>query len=154
MKSAVKHAMHTAVAGFGIPRLLHKKVFWNEVTILMYHAVVRSPLKIGHECFLSEDLFRTQMSYLKKHFEVIHLSDAIRRMQDGLIHRPTAVITFDDGFQNNYDICFPILRSEDLPATVFLCTGCIDTNSTLWFCHLNRAMTNTTLTSLEWSGSR
>jgi peptidoglycan/xylan/chitin deacetylase (PgdA/CDA1 family) len=64
------------------------------------------------------------------------------------------VITFDDGFQNNYDICFPILREAGLPATVFLCTGYLDTGGTLWFCRLNRALANTTHHILEWNGVR
>jgi peptidoglycan/xylan/chitin deacetylase (PgdA/CDA1 family) len=64
------------------------------------------------------------------------------------------VITFDDGFQNNYDVCYPILLENGLPATIFLCTGYINTGDTVWFCKLDRAMSQTTKSSLEWNLSR
>jgi peptidoglycan/xylan/chitin deacetylase (PgdA/CDA1 family) len=122
------------------------------VTILMYHGVVRSPLKLADWCFLGEDSFRAQLRYLKEHFEVIALSEAVRRMKANTVQCPTAVITFDDGFQNTYEVAFPILRAEGLPATIFLATRFIDTSDTLWFCRLNEALAYTTHRILEWNG--
>lgn len=122
------------------------------VCILMYHAVIQSPLRIPDWCFLDVNVFRMQVKYLKNNFDVVPLSEAVARLEAKAVRRPTAVITFDDGFQNNYDVAFPILREEGLPATIFLTTGLIGTNETLWFCRLNRALTNTTRCSLEWNG--
>src|SRR5262245_15447262 len=120
----------------------------------MYHAVIRSPLAVADWCFLAEPVFRSQVKYIKDHFEVIPLSAAVGRMKERSILRPTIAITFDDGFQNNYEIAFPVLCEEGLPATIFLTTGLIDTNDTLWFCRLNRALANTHLALLDWNGCR
>ncbi|MGH7799590.1 MAG: polysaccharide deacetylase family protein [Thermodesulfobacteriota bacterium] len=122
----------------------------NQLIILMYHGVVQAPLKVYDWCFIDEPSFRNQVKYLKRHFEVISLSEAAERLRNGKIYQPTAVITFDDGFQNNYDIAFPILREAGLHATIFLVTGLVDTSDTVWFCRLNRALAETNKTSLEW----
>jgi peptidoglycan/xylan/chitin deacetylase (PgdA/CDA1 family) len=119
--------------------------------IFMYHGVIKSPLKVYDWCFIDEPLFRGQVEYFKRHFEVIPLSKAVDRLMNGEIYQPTAVITFDDGFQNNYDIAFPILREAGLPATIFLVTGLVNTSNTVWFCRLNHAVAETRKTSLEWN---
>lgn len=126
----------------------------NQLIIFLYHGVVRSPLKVYDGCFIDEPPFRSQVEYIKKHFEVLPLSEAVEKLRNRRIHQPTAAITFDDGLQNNYDVAFPILREERLPATFFLTTGLVNTDDTLWYCRLNHALSNTNKTSIEWNGSR
>jgi peptidoglycan/xylan/chitin deacetylase (PgdA/CDA1 family) len=113
---------------------------------------VRSPLNLYDWCFLDRDSFRSQLIYLKKHFDVIPLFVAVEAIRDGTLNRPTAVITFDDGYQNNYSVAFPILRELALPATIFLTTGFIDTDDTFWNLRLNLSLTNTNQTALPWNG--
>lgn len=137
-----------------IPQLFQKIFKNNYLTILMYHAVVRDPLEVSDYCFVKELSFREQMIYLRKHFTVLPLNEAIRRSQKNDLRSPTASITFDDGFQNNYDVAFPILRELGLPATIFLCTGLINTDDTFWYCRLNLALANTQLKKLNWHDYR
>jgi peptidoglycan/xylan/chitin deacetylase (PgdA/CDA1 family) len=120
----------------------------------MYHAVVREPLEVADWCFLEEELFRRQVQYVRDACDVIPLSSVMTKIGEGSISRPTAAITFDDGFQNNYEVAFPILREAGLPATVFLTTGLIGTSDTVWFCRLNRALAQTRNRLLEWNGHR
>src|SRR6266852_1601112 len=124
----------------------------NQLIILMCHGVVQTPLKVYSSCFVDESSFRGQMKYLKKYFVVIPLSEAVERLRNGEIHQPTAVITFDDGLQNNHDVVFPILREAGLPATIFLPTELVNTNDTLWYCRLNLALSETNKPSLVWNG--
>ena len=140
------------IAKTKIPQLLQRLAYHDEVTIITYHGIIRSPLAVPDWCFLDEKSFSMQIDYLKKHFDMIGLSEAVERVRRGEIKRPTAVITFDDGYQNNFDVAFPILRKEKVPATIFLTTGLIDTEDTLWHCRLNRALSDTRTPAIEWNG--
>ena len=142
------------IAKTRIPQLFQKLAYRRELTIIMYHGIIRSPLAVSDWCFVDEKLFSMQIAYLKKHFEIMNLPEAVERMRSGGIERPTAVITFDDGYQNNFDVAFPVLFKEKIPATIFLTTGLIDTNDTLWHCRLNLAFSQTRRALIEWNGVR
>jgi len=152
LKSVLKHSAVNAIAVMKLSKMLHKAMFRRHLAILCYHAIVSSRLEVDDWCFLEEISFRQQMNYLQRNFTVLHLSKALDQLLSGKIHEPTAVITFDDGYQNNYDLAFPILREMNLPATIFLTTGLLNTSDTLWFCRLHHAVTHTTKSSLEWAG--
>ncbi len=135
-----------------LPEMLHRSIARNTLSIVTYHAVIASPLPLFDWCFLDVSSFRKQIMYLRTHFNVVPFSKAIELVENGKIDKPTAVITFDDGFQNNYDIAFPILREAEIPATIFLSTKFVDTDDTIWFCRLNRAFGKTRKPYLDWNG--
>ncbi len=142
------------LANTGTPELLHRLVYQDQLTVIMYHGITQDPLMVDDWCFITEASFRTQMDYLGKYFEILSLSEAVGRMARGEIKRPAAVITFDDGYQNIFDVAFPVLCMKRIPATVFLATGFTDTNDTVWYGRINLALCKTRKTQFEWEGSR
>ena len=154
MKPSIYHLGSEVVAKAKIPQLLHRLAYRNELSILMYHGIIESPLAVSDWCFVDENSFRMQIEYLKSHFDVISLAEAVGRIREGGIGHPTAVITFDDGYQNNFDVAFPISYKEEMPATIFLTTGLIDTNDTVWYCRLNLAISQTRRVLMEWDDFR
>ncbi|MGH9502219.1 MAG: polysaccharide deacetylase family protein [Terriglobales bacterium] len=118
----------------------------------MYHAVVSDPLQVPDWCFLDAEMFRRQIAYVKRHFRVVGLSEAIQLLSAGSVNQPTLVITFDDGYQNNYEVAFPILAHYDCPATIFLTTSYVDSDHIPAFCRLNLALSLTSKRSIEWGG--
>ncbi|MDH3712841.1 MAG: polysaccharide deacetylase family protein [Gammaproteobacteria bacterium] len=44
-----------------------------------------------------------------------------------------ALITFDDGYRDNFDNAFPVLRARNLPATIFLATDCIGSSKPFYW---------------------
>jgi hypothetical protein len=151
-KRALKDLAMPILARSGVPRLFHRCVYSDKLTIITYHGIVRTPLPIYDWCFLDKGIFREQMVYLKRHFDVLPLSRAVDAVKLGKISRPTTVITFDDGYENNWTVAFPILQELQLPAAIFLTTSWIDTGNTLRYLRLNEALANTRESLLLWNG--
>lgn len=59
------------------------------------------------------------------------LSEALRSGKP-LPERAVA-LTFDDGYIDNYEVAFPILRRHKIPATFYVCPGLIDSNLGFWW---------------------
>jgi peptidoglycan/xylan/chitin deacetylase (PgdA/CDA1 family) len=61
---------------------------------------------------------------LEEGFAIWRLRDALNHSREGLSFPPrSAVITFDDGYHNVYRNAWPILKSLNIPATIFIVTG-------------------------------
>ena len=140
----------TLVTASSVHRLVHSRFHRHGLTILMYHGVVRQPLPVSDWCFLDEASFRRQIEYISRRFAVVPLSLAVEMLQQGAVDKPTAAITFDDGYQNNFDVAFPVLENYGVPASIFLSTGFVDSADTIWFCHIIHALSQTRKKSLRW----
>lgn len=77
---------------------------------------------------MSEKTFTQHLSYLEKHnFNVIPLNDLISALQQGqTLPEKTVAITFDDGYNNNYEQAAPILEKFGYPYTIFVNPKLID----------------------------
>jgi peptidoglycan/xylan/chitin deacetylase (PgdA/CDA1 family) len=84
------------------------------------------------------------MVRLARSFRVLPLAQALDAIEDGKIADNAVVLTFDDGYRDNYDHAFPVLRRLGLPATVFLTTGLVGTRGMLWHDRVIRAFQRTT----------
>ena len=149
MKPAIK-AISTRIMATLLHPLVLKLFHRGRLTILMYHGVIDRPMVMPDPCMIYIDKFRSQMRHLKKHFNVISLTRAVDLLRRGAVTDPLIVITFDDGYQNNFDLAYPILREENLPATIFLATSFVDTDTTVWTGILHNAFTLSSKTHFEW----
>jgi len=92
--------------------------------VLMYHHI--SDQLVGQMLSnVSPRLFEKQIKYLlSRNFKVISLTQLVESLKGNSTLPPkSVVITFDDGYKNNYIYAYPILRKYNLPATIFLTTG-------------------------------
>jgi len=89
--------------------------------IAMYHSVAPS-VPEGNRLIVSVKTFERQMEFLKEHkYNVISLEEAGELIGNKKkIPARTLVITFDDGYKDNYTYAFPVLRKYNLPATIFI----------------------------------
>jgi len=90
------------------------------VPILMYHHVDEngdiSSLSVSPENFLRQMRFLSERNY-----NPISLSELVRAKRSGQkLGRNTVVITFDDGYADNYLSAYPVLKKYNLPATIFV----------------------------------
>ena len=85
-------------------------------------------------------LFEEQMKYLARHYRVVSVAELVRHLEGDGPPDMLVGITFDDGYEDNYQNAFPILRRYNLPATIFLTTGSMDSGAPLWFEQLAEAV--------------
>ena len=112
-----------------------------KVPILNYHSVAPSPNRSGFR--VMPDSFEDQISYLTSHYNVISLSMFIDQLCRNRLIKNAAVVTFDDGYKDNYIYAYPILRKYKCHATIFIPTGFIEREVEL--------VENEKLEPLSWS---
>lgn len=79
----------------------------------------------------SVDGFDAQVGHLARGFDVISPRDLDYALGDR--KGRYALITFDDGYLDNYALAYPILRRHQVPAAFFIATGFIDKPSLPWW---------------------
>ena len=93
-----------------------------EPVILMYHSV-------GHnraQFTITPEAFEMQMAFLKSSGRTcLKLSEFAERLRSGTLPKNAAAVTFDDGYADNHETAFPILKKHSIPATIFILTGSI-----------------------------
>lgn len=102
----------------------------NAVTIIGYHRVVadieKAEVNSIYGLVVSKETFREHCRILQENFDVVSLEEAAEFLESGeFSYLPKAVITFDDGYLDNYEEAFPVLKEFNLPATIFLPTTMI-----------------------------
>ena len=113
----------------------------GSTVILTYHRVVEKwdrTLDYSQPgMVVTVPTFERQLSFLREHFDIVPFSSLLAvGNEDRPAARPRCVITFDDGWRDNYDLAFPILRQHDLPATIFLTTDFVGTDRAFWHTEL------------------
>lgn len=76
--------------------------------------------------------FDRQMDYLATNYRVCALEEIVPRLAADDVPDKAVVVTFDDGYRDNYTHAFPILKRYEIPATIFLATEAIGTGRVLW----------------------
>jgi len=111
---------------------LCRRLTANKVKILMYHGVVHDEDDIDCWWMLKEKLFKKQIDYIAKHFQVVSLDEALEVILTQKKKRNLLVLTFDDGYRNFCDVALPILKSFNMPCTLYVTTGLSQENSKIW----------------------
>lgn len=81
-----------------------------EVPILMYHGVLKDK-KLQGKYVISPELLENDLRYLKEHgYTAIVMQDLIDYTNGGDLPEKPIIITFDDGYYNNYLYAFPLMK--------------------------------------------
>ncbi|MCX5678401.1 MAG: polysaccharide deacetylase family protein [Candidatus Omnitrophica bacterium] len=90
------------------------------VPVLMYHAIDYND-KVT-KLSVSPESFEKQMKFLHENkYNVVTLEKLVSYIKNkDKIPPKTVVITLDDGFYNNYQFAYPVLKKYDIPATIFV----------------------------------
>jgi len=130
----------------------------QKLTILAYHRVMgvdssSYPFDLSLVSATPKD-FEWQLEHITKRFTPIQFEDVIKFIDRGdpLPKRPI-ILSFDDGFDDNYHTVFPIAKRYSIPFSVFLSTDYIGSDDTFWFEKLaylfSRSQSNTLMATPE-----
>lgn len=103
----------------------------RRLCIVNYHRILTAPDPLL-ESEPTAQTFRWQMELLANCFNVIPLLEAVDRLAEGRLPPRAVCITFDDGYRSVHDLALPILREHRLPATVFVTSGHMADDSSMW----------------------
>jgi peptidoglycan/xylan/chitin deacetylase (PgdA/CDA1 family) len=103
------------------------------VCVLGLHRVLESGVvTVSHPAILlQKNTFASLLQFLEKDFAFVRLLDWLDQTT-ALTARAECIVTFDDGWADNYLMAWPMLRERRIPATIFLSTDYIDTNKMFW----------------------
>jgi peptidoglycan/xylan/chitin deacetylase (PgdA/CDA1 family) len=117
-------------------RLLESAPLSNSLVVLNYHRVIDPA-----DCFYDRavisatpEQFHEQVSYLRSRFPILSLPGLIDHLEGARRLRGShLMITFDDGYLDNYRHAFPLLRAAGVPAVFFPPTSYIGTKTVPWW---------------------
>lgn len=121
-------------------RLLEAVPAWTGLVVLNYHRIgTPAHSLLDHALWSATEAdFDAHVRMLKSHFDLIGLDDLNAAIGDASRdatrrrHR-FAMITFDDGYIDNYEHAFPILTAHNATATFFLTTGFVGDRRLGWW---------------------
>lgn len=101
----------------------------NKLLVLRYHSVNDYR---KHEVNVRINTFRKQMEFLARCYQPVSLKEAVEDLKEKRqLPDNAVVVTFDDGYKDNYTNVYPILKKLNIPATIFLVVGYVGTDKIL-----------------------
>ena len=92
----------------------------NYPVVLMYHLVLDEPYSDNHSLFVRPLEFEKQLAYLAEEGYNFLFAD-----QYSACNVKSVILTFDDGYDDNYSNVLPLLKKFNAKATIFLAADCI-----------------------------
>src|SRR5262245_38851956 len=133
LRALSKNVIACACTWSGAARLLTRTDPTVMPFIVGYHRVVEnfeeSSKRTIPSMLISMATFERHVDWLAKRFQIVSIDEIGSHLQSGRrFRRPTAAITFDDGYADVYQYGFPILRRKGLPAAMFVVTSLVGTS--------------------------
>lgn len=115
----------------------------NPLATIYFHHVFEYKNRY-HQDDITAAEFERKIKFLKRHFNILALPEAIELLKTQCLPPKALVITFDDGYQDNYTVAAPILKNNDCPATFFISTSGIE-KGYLWNDEVEQLLDNTSI---------
>jgi len=102
---------------------LYRRFFRNRAVVVLFHRVDDRYRDNPISCTRAE--FAAYLRFFRRFFRVLTLEELLARLRDGRDLGGHVVITFDDGYLDNYRNAAPELLRHGLPACFFVATELI-----------------------------
>ena len=152
VKSAVKMIAGSVFYYGGVFHLVRclNNLMGRRLTIVTYHRVTDKRLEEMEFSlpflFVTQETFTKQLLFLKKHYRVTSFRELESLSSHGRLPRNSLIITFDDGYEDNFSRAYPLLKRHGVGSTIFLTVGVINDESVAWwdelFCRMKALSRN------------
>jgi peptidoglycan/xylan/chitin deacetylase (PgdA/CDA1 family) len=128
LRGLIKTSAACALSWTGVNRLLSSLPGFEHLLVIGYHRVVQDfsahTVNSIPAMLISTDMLERQLDWIGRRFQFISVDELGAKLVNGeRCDKPTAVITFDDGYRDVYQNAYPLLKRKGIPATVFVVTG-------------------------------
>lgn len=82
---------------------------------------------------VTASVFRAQVEAISRHYQWVTEDEAIAHITGAAEFKNPILMTFDDGYRNNFDIALPILREHGIRPVVFIATQFMSNSQPFWF---------------------
>jgi peptidoglycan/xylan/chitin deacetylase (PgdA/CDA1 family) len=137
-----KSAVASLLSGTGGVRCGLRRIGRQRAGILMYHRILppgSSAREIEPGMYVRADSFEKHLRFLARNCSPVTLEEILPALGKPAA-KPVCALTFDDGWRDFYRHAFPLLKSYNIPATVFLPTGYIGSGRWFWTDRLMRLL--------------
>jgi peptidoglycan/xylan/chitin deacetylase (PgdA/CDA1 family) len=127
------------------------------LVVLTYHRIAEPGAGPFYDPVISAtpESFRAQIEWLRNHVRILTLDELVRWVETGSPGRePVALVTFDDGYRDNFDVAVPILRAGNVPATFFIPTAFFESPQLPWWDHVAYVIKQTGVRQLTLERNR
>ena len=99
----------------------------HEIPILCYHRLVTCESDCGmFATHIRAELFEQHLRYLRDNgYRTLHFADLDTAQTFDRTDR-AVMLTFDDGYEDNYHLLFPLLKQYGAKAVIYLVSGCTE----------------------------
>jgi peptidoglycan/xylan/chitin deacetylase (PgdA/CDA1 family) len=137
---------------FGVLALLERLARRPGLLVLTYHRIgdpARQPY-YAPVASASAEALAVELRALARTHRVLSLGECLALADDGFrTSRPVALVTFDDGYRDNFEVALPVLQSVGVPATFFLPTDFFEAPRLPWWDHVAYVLNTTTAPTLR-----
>lgn len=116
----------------GIYKILDRAFDTNGIYIFCYHRLLDDNSEIIHHLGVTKSNFIRHIEYYKNEYEIITMDEVINLVNKGNIDKKYAVITFDDGYRDNYSTGYEIFKKYNIKPTIYLTASNIEYQKMLW----------------------
>lgn len=114
-------------------RRKYDRIFHGNCLVLLYHRVTNAETD-PQLLAVSPVNFDAQLEFLKQNYRVLTVDEFSHHLREGIrFPEKSVLITFDDGYADNYLEALPILEKHHLQALFYISTGTLNTSREFWW---------------------
>ena len=136
-RDMVKNILKRLIYNSGLLSVFHILKNKKALTVVVFHRVIKKSdyrwPQTDKEWSVSDTFFKECLVFFKNHYTPVSLNDITdASLGKKALPEYPLLITFDDGWKDNYDYAFPLILEQKVPITIFCTTDAINNKYLNW----------------------